>query len=104
MRVDVRSLGSQAVVLDREMSDLSRQIFTLAGNEFNIGSPKQLAEMLFEKLQLPVLKRTGTRARRRRPSMCSRSSRSSTTSAASSSTGAQLTKLKGTYLDALPRW
>ena len=60
VRVDVRSLASQSTVLDREMSDLSRQIFTLAGGEFNIGSPKQLAEILFDKLQLPVLKRTGT--------------------------------------------
>ena len=60
VRVDVRSLAAQSTLLDREMNDLSRQIFTLAGGEFNINSPKQLAEILFDKLQLPVLKRTGT--------------------------------------------
>jgi len=102
VRVDVRSLGSQAVVLDREMSDLSRQVFTLAGGEFNIGSPKQLAEILFEKLQLPVLKRTGT-------------SRAPSTAVEVLEELAQqhdicrfildwrqLSKLKGTYIDALP--
>src|SRR6186997_2887870 len=102
VRVDVRSLGSQAVVLDREMADLSRQIFSLAGGEFNIGSPKQLAEVLFEKLQLPVLKRTGT------------SRAPSTAVEVLEELAAQhdicrfildwrgLSKLKGTYIDALP--
>ena len=102
VRVDVRSLASQAVVLDREMSDLSRQIFSLAGGEFNIGSPKQLAEILFEKLQLPVLKRTGT------------SRAPSTAVEVLEELAAQhdicrfildwrgLSKLKGTYIDALP--
>ena len=60
VRVDVRRWPRSRWSLDREMADLSRQIFTLAGGEFNIGSPKQLAEILFEKMQLPVLKRTGT--------------------------------------------
>jgi DNA polymerase-1 len=102
VRVDVRSLASQAVVLDREMADLSRQIFSLAGGEFNIGSPKQLAEILFEKLQLPVLKRTGT------------SRAPSTAVDVLEELAAQhdicrfildwrgLSKLKGTYIDALP--
>ena len=84
------------------MSDLSRQIFTLAGGEFNIGSPKQLAEILFEKLQLPVLKRTGT------------SRAPSTAVEVLEELAAQhdicrfildwrgLSKLKGTYIDALP--
>src|SRR5579883_3401449 len=39
---------------------LSDEIYRLAGTEFNIGSPKQLAFVLFEKLQLPALKRTKT--------------------------------------------
>ena len=102
VRVDVKSLASQAVTLDREMADLSRQIYSLAGGEFNIGSPKQLAEILFEKMQLPVLKRTGA--------------------ARTASTAVEvleelalqhdicrlilswrgLSKLKGTYIDALP--
>ena len=102
VRVDVRSLAAQSTVLDREMSDLGRQIFELAGGEFNINSPKQLAEILFEKLQLPVLKRTGTT---RTPS---------TAVEVLEELAAQhdicrlildwrgLAKLKGTYIDALP--
>jgi DNA polymerase-1 len=102
VRVDVRSLASQSVILDREMNDLSRQIFSQAGGEFNIGSPKQLAEILFDKLQLPVLKRTGT------------SRAPSTAVEVLEELAAQhdicrfildwrgLSKLKGTYIDALP--
>ena len=60
VRVDVRSLASQAVALDRELTELSRQIFRLAGESSTSARRKQLAEVLFEKLQLPVLKRTGT--------------------------------------------
>lgn len=102
VRVDVRSLAAQSVVLDREMTDLSRQIFGLAGGEFNIGSPKQLAEILFDKLQLPVLKRTGT------------SRAPSTAVEVLEELASQhdicrfildwrgLSKLKGTYIDALP--
>jgi DNA polymerase-1 len=102
VRVDVKSLASQAVVLERELADLSRRIFSLAGGEFNINSPKQLSEILFEKLQLPVLKRTG------------RDRTASTAVEVLEELAAQheicrfildwrqLAKLKGTYIDALP--
>ena len=102
VRVDVKSLASQAVTLDRELTDLSRQIYAQAGTEFNIASPKQLAEILFEKMQLPVLKRTGT------------ARTASTAVEVLEELAAQheicraildwrgLAKLKGTYIDALP--
>ena len=102
VRVDVRALASQSSLVDREMNDLSRRIFERAGGEFNINSPKQLAEILFEKLRLPVLKRTGTT---RTPS---------TAVEVLEELAAQhdicqlildwrgLAKLKGTYIDALP--
>ncbi|HET9832756.1 MAG TPA: DNA polymerase I [Vicinamibacterales bacterium] len=60
VRIDVPALLTQSQRVDQELSRLMRQVFELAGGEFNIGSPKQLAEVLFERLQLPVLKRTGT--------------------------------------------
>ena len=102
VRVDVTSLASQSVTLDRELADLSRQIFAAAGHEFNIASPKQLGEVLFEKMQLPVLKRTG------------RDRTASTAVEVLEELAAQhdicrfildwrgLAKLKGTYIDALP--
>lgn len=40
------------------LSQLQEQAFILAGEEFNLGSPKQLGEVLFNKLQLPVIKKT----------------------------------------------
>jgi DNA polymerase-1 len=60
IRIDSTALAAQSVTVDRELAQRSAAIFDMAGGEFNINSPKQLAEVLFEKLQLPVLKRTGT--------------------------------------------
>lgn len=44
----------------RDLDLVTREIFSLAGEEFNINSPKQLAEVLFDKLKLPVVRRTKT--------------------------------------------
>ncbi len=48
--------------LGQRLQELQSQAYDLAGAEFNLGSPKQLGEILFEKLQLPVLKKTPTGA------------------------------------------
>jgi len=56
--VDVDMLHKQSVELTDKMGDIQKQAFELAGEEFNLGSPKQLQAILFEKMQLPVLKKT----------------------------------------------
>ena len=64
VRIDVRGAGrAVAARSSRSWRSGRAQIYELAGGEFNINSPKQLAEVLFDKLQLPVLKRTGTSTR-----------------------------------------
>jgi DNA polymerase-1 len=60
IRVDPARLEAFAKELERDLDNLTREIYELAGEEFTIGSPKQLAHILFEKLKLPVARRTKT--------------------------------------------
>ena len=101
--LDTRALAAQSVAMDAQLSALQAEIHALAGEPFNVNSPRQLAAILFEKLQLPSSKRTGK------------------TKAASTSVEVleelaaahelprkvlewrALAKLKGTYADALPQ-
>jgi DNA polymerase I len=102
VRIDLPALAAQSQTLEQDLAQRTAQIYALAGSEFNINSPKQLAEVLFDKLQLPVLKRTGT-------------SRAPSTAVEVLEELALahdlprmilewrgLMKLKGTYIDALP--
>ena len=103
IRIDGPSLASQSQRLEQDLAKRTREIYEAAGGEFNINSPKQLAEVLFDKMQLPVLKRTGT-------------SRAPSTAVEVLEELALahdlprmilewrgLMKLKGTYIDALPQ-
>ncbi len=60
IRVDPARLGEFSRELDVQLTGMTREIYRLAGEEFNIGSPKQLATILFEKLKLPPVKKTKT--------------------------------------------
>ena len=51
-------LQAQSAELGQRLLELQGGAYTLAGQEFNLGSPKQLGEILFNKLELPVLKKT----------------------------------------------
>jgi DNA polymerase-1 len=100
--VDRVTLASQSERIERDLNTLTLRIYSLAGQEFNVNSPKQLGEILFDKLQLPALKKTGK-------------TRSASTAVEVLEELAQtnelprlilewrgLHKLKSTYLDALP--
>lgn len=58
--VDVDRLKSMGEELKEHLQELEQKIYELAGEEFNINSPKQLGVILFEKLQLTVYKKTKT--------------------------------------------
>ncbi|MBN1593111.1 MAG: DNA polymerase I, partial [Candidatus Coatesbacteria bacterium] len=60
VRLDVSFLGTMSGELSVELDALQEKIFHLAGEEFNINSPKQLAKILFEKLKLPKGRKTKT--------------------------------------------
>jgi DNA polymerase-1 len=58
--IDAKLLGLQSLQLGARMDELEKEAYTLAGKEFNLDSPKQLQEIFFEKLGLPVIKKTPT--------------------------------------------
>ena len=60
MAVDKNQLNELGNKFKEIISNLEEEIFSLAGEKFNINSPKQLGVILFEKLELPVIKKTKT--------------------------------------------
>lgn len=98
--LDQGQLKCMAASTSVEIEELKGQIYELAGEEFNIDSPKQLGAVLFEKLELPVRKKTKT-------------GYSTDAKVLTSLAGIhplpekvlhyrELAKMKSTYLDALP--
>ena len=100
IRIDVGRLEAQSVRCAEELESLRAEIHALAAQPFNIDSPSQLSEILFEQLKLPVVKRTKT----------GKSTDAEVLEELSPLHALprkvleyrQLAKLKGTYLDALP--
>lgn len=99
--IDTASLGSISAMIRRETEKLKQQIWLDAGTEFNVDSPKQLGEILFDKMHIPPVKKTKTGY--------------STDSSVLEELAAehpiaervleyrQLAKLQSTYVEALPR-
>lgn len=59
-RVDTAVLAGLAKELEHQLAGILEEIYRKAGAEFNVNSPKQLSEVLFEKLKLPPTKKTKT--------------------------------------------
>jgi len=102
VRLDIPALAALSRRLENELTARTSQIFELAGEQFNIASPQQLSRILFDKLQLPALRRNAK-------------TRTASTAADVLEELAlthdlprlilqwrELMKLKGTYIDALP--
>ncbi len=56
--IDARMLAKQGVELEKQINTLQQKAHELAGESFNLGSPKQLQAILFEKQNLPIIKKT----------------------------------------------
>ncbi|QDT53414.1 DNA polymerase I [Caulifigura coniformis] len=100
IRVDVEELKRQSDSAAKRLEELMGQIHQIAGREFNIASPKQLAEVLFTDLKLPVIKRTKTGPSTDEEVLTELASKHELP--ARIIEHRMLSKLKGTYLDALP--
>jgi DNA polymerase-1 len=98
--VDTDALRDMSKGLTKQIARLEKEAYDSVGHEFNLGSPQQLSQVLFEDLQLPKTRRT-------------KQGYTTDASALEGLRGAhalidillewrQLTKLKGTYIDALP--
>jgi DNA polymerase-1 len=104
IRLDASVLASMSSEFDKDLTDLTRAIYDLAGQPFDIDSPKQLGDILFERLKLPGGKRL------------KKSGQYSTDASVLESLAEKhelprkiidyrtRTKLKSTYLDALPKF
>lgn len=57
-KVDAHQLAVQSQELTKRIGELEKEAYDLAGEEFNLSSPKQLQAIFFEKLELPIIKKT----------------------------------------------
>ena len=100
-RLDTDVLGDVGKELDQQLGTILRGIYRLAGVEFNVNSPKQLCEVLFEKLKLPPIKKTKTGYSTDEDVLTQLALQHELP--AEILNYRSLSKLKSTYVDALPR-
>jgi DNA polymerase-1 len=102
VKIDVPALGTLGTAMQSQLDELTTRIFEHAGGEFNINSPKQLSEVLFERLQLQAGKKTGkTRVVSTARDVLEELALTHELPALILK-WREIQKLKGTYVDALP--
>lgn len=99
--VDRENLSAMSVDFEKRMAGFEVEIHRLAGQEFNVGSPKQLGEILFETLKLPGGKKGKTGAWGTDSSVLEELAEQGAEIAQRVMDWRQLAKLKSTYADAL---
>lgn len=102
IRIDPAFFAELSHRLERELTLIRQDIYKESGGEFNINSTPQLRDVLFEKLGLPVIKRTKTGASTDASVLEELASQGYSLPRLLTEYR-QLDKLKGTYVDALPR-
>ncbi|MDH3495315.1 MAG: DNA polymerase I [Gemmatimonadota bacterium] len=100
--VDLEGLAALSRRFGEELQDLERRIHADAGMDFNINSTPQLRHVLFEKLQLPIIKKTKTGASTDADVLAQLAEMGFTTPALLLEYR-ELTKLRSTYVDVLPQ-
>ncbi|UCB52557.1 MAG: DNA polymerase I, partial [Candidatus Zixiibacteriota bacterium] len=101
--VDTAYLGKLSKQMEKQLDDLSSQIYDLAGKRFNINSPQQLSQVLFEDLKLPSVRKTAKRTGYSTDIGVLETLAKEHPLPAVLLQYRQLAKLKSTYIDALPR-
>lgn len=99
--VDPDQLRRMSARMEEEIGRLSEEVFALAGKPFNINSPQQLGQVLFDEMKLPTAGKTKGKAFSTAADVLEELAEEHTI-AAKVLEFRQLTKLKGTYADALP--
>jgi DNA polymerase-1 len=100
--LDVAAMIEMSKELEEKRAALTQEIYRLAGGEFNVQSPKQLADILFDKLGLPVLRKTKTGRSTDEEVLTQLALQHPLPAAIVESR--QLGKLQSTYVDVLPRF
>ncbi|QQR79797.1 MAG: DNA polymerase I [Deltaproteobacteria bacterium] len=99
--IDSERLTQTSALYEKKMAEMESRVFQLAGQEFNLNSPKQLSEILFEKLKLPVMRKTKTGYSTDVDVLTELSKKHDLPKIILEYRS--LAKLKSTYLDALPK-
>jgi DNA polymerase I len=103
IRVDPKELEKMSNSMEKEVRRLEKEIWKLAGNEFNINSPAQLAEVLFDKLNLQPPARRGKGKVRSTAADILEEMAAQHPLPAKIIEFREIAKLKSTYVDALPK-